>query len=94
MNKEKKEVKLTEEEITKFINDILDGEDGDSYVLSYLTPEQLKFESLGCPMNLKSQEEYDAWRKKLIWYATAYAHYGVWVSIITKEGMKVIWPKS
>lgn len=29
MNKEKKEVKLTEEEITKFINDILDGEDGD-----------------------------------------------------------------
>ena len=87
------QIKLTEEEITKFINDILDGKDADSYVLAYSTPEQLKFESLGCPMNLKSQEEYDAWRKRIIWWATAYAHYGVWAYKLTEEGMKVIWPK-
>lgn len=87
------EVKLTDEEITKFINDILDGKDGDSYVLAYSTPEQLKFESLGCPMNLKSQKEYDSWRKNLIWWATAYAYYGVWAYKLTEEGMKLIWPK-
>lgn len=87
------DVKLTEEEITKFINDILDGEDPGSYVLAYSTPEQLKFESLGCPINLKSQEEYDSWRENLIWNATLYAHYGVWAYIIKEGEMKVIWPK-
>lgn len=99
MNKEKvkdhseEEIEPTEEEIKKFLNDILDGKDANLYVLCYSTPDQmLNFESLGCPITL-SQEEYDAWRKRIIWWATAYAHYGVKVYKLTEKGFSYIWPK-